>query len=147
VTNVYLSFSSIKIHNTEANDNSSGWFAIGGAGTIDLTKVINLSKVVAVSKVPEGEYNLIRFNITSVVVTYNGKNYTASTSSSSLTVVIHPKLEVERDTLSAAFWTYHQLLSTQVHLQIHPSFSFQQLMHPLYRNLMCQKKWNTKAKM
>jgi hypothetical protein len=102
VTNVYLSFSSIKIHNTEANDNSSGWFAIGGAGTIDLTKVINLSKVVAVSKVPEGEYNLIRFNITSVVVTYNGKNYTASTPSSSLTVVIHPKLEVERDTLSAA---------------------------------------------
>lgn len=101
VTNVYMSFSSMKIHNTEAEDNSSGWFTVASSGTVDLTKVINLSKVIAVASVPSGEYNLLRFNITSVVVTYSGKNYTASTPSKSLTVTIHPKLEVEDNKLAA----------------------------------------------
>lgn len=101
VTNVYLSFSSMKIHNTESEDNSSGWFTVASSGTVDLTKVINLTKVIAVASVPSGEYNLLRFNITSVVVTYNSKNYTASTPSKSLTVTIHPKLEVEDNKLAA----------------------------------------------
>src|SRR5579885_1638489 len=56
VTNVYLSFSSIMIHNTQAGDNKSGWYTVGGSGTIELTSVINLSKVIAVSKVQAGEY-------------------------------------------------------------------------------------------
>jgi hypothetical protein len=102
VTAVYLSFSSFQIHNTEAKDNNSGWFVAGSSGTINLMKVLNLSKIVSVSKVPEGDYNLLRFNISSVIVTYNGKNYTASTPSSTVTVVIHPKLEIESGSLSAA---------------------------------------------
>jgi hypothetical protein len=58
--------------------NESGWQVLSQSGTIDLMKTINVSQTVALSKLPAGgKFNALGFNITSVVVTYNGVNYTA----------------------------------------------------------------------
>lgn len=73
---VYITYNDLAVHVSGAG-NESGWYSLGSGGTIDLMKVINVSQTIAASGLPSGLFNAIGFNITSAVVTFDSKNYSA----------------------------------------------------------------------
>ncbi len=76
VTAVYVTYSNLAVHVSEAG-NWSGWTRVSSRGTIDLLATVNISETIAAVRVPTGDYNALRLNVTSAQVTFNGKNYTA----------------------------------------------------------------------
>ena len=106
VSAVYATYNDLQVHVSDAG-NQSGWYDLHSSGQIDLMSIVNVSQTIASSNVPSGMYNLLRFNITSVVVTYQGTNYTAlllenGQNASSLTVRIAGGLGVSSQQSSAA---------------------------------------------
>ncbi|MGI0079105.1 MAG: DUF4382 domain-containing protein [Nitrososphaerales archaeon] len=87
VTNVYISYSSIEVHITGVG-NESGWYTIAKPGETDLMKVLSVSLTLGSAPVQSGTYNLVRFDIISAQVTYNGRNVSASVPSNVITVPI-----------------------------------------------------------
>jgi hypothetical protein len=76
-TDIYMTYNKLGVHIAQ-DGNESGWDVLSQSGTIDLMKTVNVSQTLAVGKLPSGgKFNALGFNITSVVVTYNGVNYTA----------------------------------------------------------------------
>lgn len=100
VTAVYISYSDLSVHVAGAG-NESGWKVIKQSGTIELMGTVNISQTIASVNIESGKYNLLRFNITSAKVTFNGKNYTAFVPSSMLTVPIIGGIEVNNSKPSA----------------------------------------------
>lgn len=80
VTSVYINYSAIQVHIANAG-NKSGWYNVASSGTVNLTSLIANSKMLGKSSLPSGTYNIVRFNVTSALVTVGGKNYTASVPS------------------------------------------------------------------
>jgi hypothetical protein len=76
VTAVYATYSDLAVHVAGAG-NQSGWYDLKATGTINLMSVINTTQTISSSAIPSGEYNALRFNISSATVTYNGKSYPA----------------------------------------------------------------------
>ena len=87
ITHLYINFTSIQIHIASA-DNATGWYNVTKKGTIDLKMIMNVSTVIGSVNLPVGKYNLVRFNITSAIVTTEGKNYTATISAGKMTIPI-----------------------------------------------------------
>jgi hypothetical protein len=87
VTDVYITYSDIQVHVDNAG-NQSGWYTIAKSGEIDLMKVINVSLTLGSAPVQSGTYNLVRFDIISASVTFNGKNVSAYVPSNQITVPI-----------------------------------------------------------
>lgn len=100
VTKVYVTYSNLQVHVSEAG-NQSGWTQVKQQGTIELMGTVNISQTISSAKVPSGDYNLIRFNISSAQVTFNGKNYTGFVPSAELTVPIIHGIEVNASKPSA----------------------------------------------
>jgi len=100
VTRVYVSYSDLLVHVSEAG-NQSGWYPVDAQGTIELLGSVNFSQTLGTVTVATGDYNLIRFNVTSVRVTYNEANYTAFVPSSELMVRIIGGVEVNNSKPSA----------------------------------------------
>src|SRR5579884_2145922 len=76
-TDLYMTYNKVGVHVAEAGNNS-GWKVFSQSGTIDLMQTINVSQTIAIGSLPAGgKFNALGFNVSSVVVTYNGKNYTA----------------------------------------------------------------------
>ncbi len=101
VTAVYVSYSNLSVHISGAG-NQSGWYPVNSHGTIELLGSVNFSQTLGTVTVANGVYNLIRFNVTSAKVTYNGVNYTAFVPSSELKVPIIGGVEVTDSKPSAA---------------------------------------------
>ena len=76
VTALYMTYSDVQVHVSNAGNNS-GWTDLSTSGEINLMSVVNVSETIANANISTGVFNALRFNITSVVVTYNGVNYTA----------------------------------------------------------------------
>jgi hypothetical protein len=101
VTAVYINYSSIEVHVASAG-NQSGWYNVTtGPQTANLTSMIANSKLLGSTKLPSGTYNIVRFNVTSALVTVNGKNYTASVPSGKLQAAITGGVDVKPSQTSA----------------------------------------------
>lgn len=100
VTAVYVSYSDIVVHVSDAG-NQTGWYPVNSNGTVELLRSVNVSQTLGTVTVASGDYNLIRFNVTSAIVTYNGVNHTAFVPSSELTVLIVGGVEVTNSKPSA----------------------------------------------
>jgi len=93
VTSVYITYSDLAVHVARAG-NESGWTVVKSQGEIDLMQTLNVSQTIASVNIATGVYNLIRFNISSALVTFEGENYTAFVPSSMLKVPIIGGIEV-----------------------------------------------------
>ena len=100
VTKVYIAYSNLAVHVSEAG-NQSGWTLLKSGGSIELLSTVDVSQTISSVKIAAGEYNLLRFNISSAQVTYNGKNYTAFVPRSALIVPIVGGIEVNASKPSA----------------------------------------------
>lgn len=83
VVGVYINYSSIQVHVASAG-NKSGWHNVTASGTINLMTIVNNSKVMGSASLPAGTYNIVRFNITSALVTV--KSSTGGLSNHTVTV-------------------------------------------------------------
>jgi len=101
VTAVYVTYSDFAIHVSNAS-NESGWHTTHESGTIELLGLVNMSRTLSVADIPAGRYEMLNFNITSALVTYNGANYTAFVRSGSLKIPIAGELEVKAGVTTAA---------------------------------------------
>jgi hypothetical protein len=105
VVAVYVNYSSIQVHEANAG-NQSGWHNVTSSGTIDLMKIVSSSQVLGSANLPSGTYNIVRFNISSAVVTVNStsgtlQNYTASVPSGMVQSVITGGINVKGGATSA----------------------------------------------
>ncbi len=100
VTKVYITYSNLAVHVSEAG-NQTGWTVLQDSGSIELLSTVNVSRTISSVKIASGDYNLLRFNISSAQVTYNGKNYTAFVPTSRLTIPIIGGIEVNASKPSA----------------------------------------------
>jgi hypothetical protein len=105
VVAVYVNYSSIQVHEANAG-NQSGWHNVTSSGTIDLMKIVSSSQVLGSANLPSGTYNIVRFNISSAVVTVNStsgtlQNYTASIPSGMVQSVITGGVNVKGGATSA----------------------------------------------
>lgn len=106
VTAVYVTYSNVAVHVSGAG-NQSGWTNSNTTGTINIVSLVNVSSTIATIKVTQGDYNALRFNISSALVTYNSKNYTAFVQGALLTVPIPGGIPVNATTSSAAIIDMH----------------------------------------
>ncbi len=120
VTKVFVSYSNLMVHVSEAG-NKSGWYPVNYHGTIELLSSINISETIGTVTLASGDYNLIRFNVTSAKVTYNGVNYTAFVPSGELKVPIIGGVEVTNSKPSA---TIIDLQTTVVNIGSHSNPEF-----------------------
>ncbi len=100
VTKVYITYSNLAVHVSEAG-NQTGWSVLQDSGSIELLSTVNVSRTISSVKIASGYYNLLRFNISSAQVTFNGKNYTAFIPTSGLTIPIIGGIEVNASKPSA----------------------------------------------
>ncbi len=105
VVAVYVTYSSIQVHEANAG-NQSGWHNVTSSGTIDLMKIVSSSQVLGSAQLPSGTYNIVRFNITSAFVTVQNstgadQNYTAKIPSGMVQSVITGGVNVKAGSTSA----------------------------------------------
>ncbi len=97
VSAVYLSYEDIHIHSLSM----SSWISLQQSDTLNLLGLIEVAQLIALSTIPEGKYDLIRFLNVSAIVTYENVNYTAKMPSDQLLVNISPPLEVSGNTIKS----------------------------------------------
>ena len=85
---VYINCSAIMVHRAGAKDESGWHTVVEDVGWINLTAVLNVSKIVGKGGLPAGLYNLVRFEILEANVTVGGINYTAAVEPGKLTAAI-----------------------------------------------------------
>lgn len=100
VTRVYVSYRDLQVHISGAG-NQSGWTTLQTAGEIELLGTVNVSQTISSVKVATGDYNQLRFNISSAQVAFQGQNYTAFVQSAELVVPIHNGITVDASVASA----------------------------------------------
>lgn len=87
-SNVYIHYSAIEIHRTEAG-NQSGWVTVVEKDAwIDLSTAINVNKTIGHSRLQPGSYNVIRFEILEAKATIGGQNKTTTVASGKLNIPI-----------------------------------------------------------
>lgn len=73
ITHINVSFSQFEVHVAGQGD-SSGWQRINiSPQIVDMMSVLSLSKVLGKVPLPAGKYDSLRFNVTSVTVSFSGK--------------------------------------------------------------------------
>ncbi len=104
VVDVYVNYSAIEVHISNAGNNS-GWYNVTSSGTLNLTSIVNASTILGSVSLPNGTYNIVRFNVTAAVVTANSSlgvltNHTASVPSGKVQSVITGGVNVRPNTTS-----------------------------------------------
>ena len=94
VTAVYINYSSIQVHVANAG-NQSGWYNVTSSGTANLTSLIANAKLLGKATLPSGTYNIVRFNVTSALVTVGGTNYTATVPSGKVQATLNGGVDVK----------------------------------------------------
>ena len=105
VVDVYVNYSAIEVHISNAG-NDSGWYNVTSSGSLNLTGIVNASTILGSVSLPNGTYNIVRFNVTSAVVTVNSSsgvltNHTANVPSGKVQTVIKGGVNVRPNTTSA----------------------------------------------
>jgi len=73
ITHINVAFSQFQVHVAGQGD-SSGWQMIKiSPQTIDMIKVLSLSEVLGKVPLPAGKYDIVRFNVTGVTISFSGK--------------------------------------------------------------------------
>ncbi len=73
ITHINVAFSQFQVHVAGQGD-SRGWQTIKiSPQTIDMINVLSLSQVLGKVPLPAGKYDIIRFNVTAVTVSFSGK--------------------------------------------------------------------------
>jgi hypothetical protein len=73
ITHINVTFSQLQVHVAGQGD-SSGWQHIKiSQQTIDMMSVLSVSKIVGKVPLPAGKYDSLRFNVTSVIISFLGK--------------------------------------------------------------------------
>ncbi len=84
ITHINVAFSQFQAHLAGQGD-ASGWQTVKiSPQTIDMVKVLSLSEVLGKVPLPAGKYDILRFNVTAVTVSFSGKpgvTYTAPSGS------------------------------------------------------------------
>ena len=74
ITHINVTFSQFAVHIAGQGD-SSGWLVIKISPTmIDMMSVLSVSKDLGKAPLPAGKYDSLRFNVTSVTVSFLGKS-------------------------------------------------------------------------
>ncbi|MGI0090936.1 MAG: hypothetical protein ACREBS_04435 [Nitrososphaerales archaeon] len=76
-TALYIVYSNMAVHVADAAS-SSGWHVLNSKGEINLMSIINVTQTVASTNIQSGSFDALAFNITSVTVTFDEANYSAS---------------------------------------------------------------------
>ncbi|HLI46221.1 MAG TPA: DUF4382 domain-containing protein [Geobacterales bacterium] len=97
VTAIYLSYQNILIHKEEGDN----WISLNQSGELELMGLVNFTQMISLAKLPEGDYNLLRFINASAIVTYENKNYTAKVPSGEVLVRIEPPLSLKANATAA----------------------------------------------
>lgn len=100
VTAVYITYGEFAVHVSNAG-NESGWHTIQESGAIELLGLVNVSRTLSVADIPAGRFDMLKFNVTSALVTYNGVNYTAFVRSGFLKIPTAGLLDVRAGATSA----------------------------------------------
>jgi hypothetical protein len=89
VTAVYVTYADISVTSIEGIT-----IGLNQSGTINLMTVVNFTQTIANAKVQAGVFDLITMNISSVIVTWNSNNYTASITNDQLSVPLSNNLQI-----------------------------------------------------
>lgn len=109
VTDLYMTYTNVAIH--ESNETApAGWLTLGGSGTVELFATQNISLTIGTGKVPFGNYNRVRFVVSSGEVTYEGANYTANFRQDNLTVLVVGGIHVNSTQGAAAIMDISPLI-------------------------------------
>ena len=73
-TALYASYSDVQVH-VNGEGNNSGWIDLHSSGSVNLMGVVNATQTIASANIQQGDFNALRFNITSATITYQSKNY------------------------------------------------------------------------
>lgn len=87
VTAVNITYTGVAVHPT-AFPSGSGWIQVGGHGTLDTLRLVNVSQTISSSNVPTGAYNLVAFTVSAATVEFDGSAYNATINSGKLVVPI-----------------------------------------------------------
>ena len=100
VTALFITYSNMFVH-IAGLPGSDGWVQVSSAGTIQLLGTINIGQTVATASIPTGDYNMMRFNVSSAVVTFNNQNYSATVQRGNLTIHFFSNLTIDASAPSA----------------------------------------------
>lgn len=107
-----IAYSDLQVHLSNAG-NQSGWISANGNGTVDLTKIINLSQTIGTINLPQNSsVNLIRFNVNSATIRVNGNTYYVKLPSNTITVRVNGGQRVNRS--SAVLLDFSPAIATVV---------------------------------
>ncbi|WP_156769899.1 DUF4382 domain-containing protein [Caldivirga maquilingensis] len=88
VQHLYVTVSSIMLH----NEVSGSWYTCSNASVrLDLTQLTSTSQLVAKCNPPNGTYNLIFLQVSSVQAVVNGQNYDCTVPSGIIKVPLEPQ--------------------------------------------------------
>lgn len=76
VSALFITYPNMYVH-VAGLPQAEGWIQLSSSGWIQLLGAVNIGQTVASASIPADEYNMIRFNVSSAVVTNNNQNYTA----------------------------------------------------------------------
>ena len=73
ITHINVTSSQFEVHVAGQGD-SSGWQSVKiSPQTIDMMRILSISQVVGNTPLPAGKYDSLRFNVTTVIVSFSGK--------------------------------------------------------------------------
>lgn len=101
VTAVYITYDELAVHSA-ASDLYHGWIELNVSGTIESMGLVNVSQTIAAAQLPAGSYDLVRFNVSTVMVTYDNLTYSAELSSHTFIATFVGGLQVNSSEASAA---------------------------------------------
>lgn len=67
-------FSVFVLNHISNAGNESGWYNVTSSGTLNLTNIVNASTILGSVSLPNGTFNIVRFNVTSAAVTVNSSS-------------------------------------------------------------------------
>lgn len=85
VSALYITYPSMFVH-IQGVQGQDGWIQVSSSGSIQLLGAVNIGQTVASANVPAGTYDMIRFEVSSAIVTYDSHNYTAIVQDGNLTI-------------------------------------------------------------
>ncbi len=101
VSAVYLTYGGLQIH-ALGFPAGSGWVGLSSSGTVETLGLVNFSQTISSATVPSGRYDMLSVQIASMLVSFGGKNYTATLRSNQLVAQIVGGLTVNSSKTSTA---------------------------------------------
>lgn len=86
---LFITYSALQVHVSNANSSQSGWVSAQGSGTVDLLAVVNATKTIGNANIAtNSSINLVRFNITSAQIVISNTMYNMSTPNNQINIAI-----------------------------------------------------------